>query len=1011
MTIPTLTGARTLRRIPLRALALAVTAALVAGPLAAQAPPGTTTSTHRAGADFEGFHGSTTCEAVAGWAWDPARPDWPVEVDILQGDSLLATVPADLFRRDLREAGKGNGEHGFHFALPAGIEERGDPVIRVRIAGTASLLGGSPRVLPCRADEVERAPGRVTPGRVAGAATGPKRIAAMGVERGAVLLDGRLDDAVWDEASFSGDFMQKGPDRAYPPSQRTRIAFVYDDAAIYVGARMESEAPQDLRTLVGRRDEGGQQERLLVSFDTYRDRRTAYTFGVTTAGVRLDHYHPEDYENRTDDSYDPVWEARTARDSLGWTAEMRIPFSQLRFPSSGTATWGLNVRRFDPGSFLNVYWVVVPVAETGWASEFGELNGLEEMTPRRRIEIAPYVLGAIKLAEPALGGDETTTRFGGDAKLGLGPNLTLDVTANPDFGQVEADPAEINLSQFETTFEERRPFFLEGAHLLGGSGPRYFYTRRIGSVPWLVPGGSLLTPSQNGTILGAAKLTGRLDSGLSVGALAALTQPERSPVVDDLGERVAVVAPGSLFGVARLRQEWTGSGSTAGLLFTGVQRDLPGDGFLERILGRTALSGGGDWTLRLAGGDYVIGGHAGFSHVMGDTAAILRLQRSAGHYFQRPDATHVREEPDRKSLTGYTAGLTIAKQGGESFLWDIGAAAESPGFEIRDAGAFRSADDVEAFVNLRFRHLRPGSFYRNYHLALFGNGEWNFEGVRTFNSAGLFAQLTWSNFLRTFLRGRVDFPALSDELTRGGPLMGTPLALNVGLGLANSFAAQTQWSLDTDLHGDEFGGWSAGASTSLTTPIFSHLQLTVSPGYLRSEDTRQFFTSRPGASEATFGRRYIFSLIDRSEIYAQLRLSVAPTPDLTLDLYAEPFASSGRFHDFGELAAAGSSRIRFYGDDGTTIAPDTVEAALRVVDGEDTFLLHDADFHIRSFRSNAVLRWEWRRGSSLFLIWQQNRFGSLARPDDVSPASLWDSVQDDGEDILTIKLSYWLGMD
>lgn len=840
-----------------------------------------------------------------------------------------------------------------------------------------------------------------------------RQVQAIRIVGGAVRMDGKLDDSAWAQARFSSDFLVKGEDRGYPTSERTEVAFLYDDEALYVGARMSSSSPADVQRLISRRDNPGTAERVLVSLDTYLDRRTAYTFGVTAGGVRIDHYHPQDNEWRTDASFDPVWEARTAADSTGWTAEMRIPFSQLRFRQRGAQVWGINVNRSKPGRDRNDYWVVVPMNEAGWASRFGELTGLEVGTSSRRVEILPYVAagGTFKPAQSGGSSNDLNARVGGDLKLGLAPNLTLDATINPDFGQVEADPAQVNLSAFETFFPERRPFFVEGGHLLQGSGPTYFYSRRIGAIPPGTSSNRYIDQPLNSTIPVAVKLTGRLNSGLSMGALAALTSREQAGVADPAtGVLSSVdVAPLSGFGVARLQQDFGPSGSWAGLMFTGVQRDLPPGSLLARILNRQAVAGSGDWNLRFSEGKYELSGHAGFSHVSGDSAAILRAQYSSARYFQRPDAPYVSLDPSRTSLSGYTGALGIAKNTGEHWLWETRVFATSPGFEINDAGAMSLADRIEAFANLRYRGNRPQGLLRGYEVALFTNSGWNFGGVRQYTAPSLYVHATWKNLLSSYAQVGVDTRALSDKLTRGGPLAGTANGWSTRVGVSTDFAARTRWSANGYYYGDEFGGWSYTLHGGLSMRPSPRWEFSVDPGYARANNAWQFFTVLPGGRSATFGNRYVFSSLERNDIYTKVRLNYALNPDVTLELFAMPFVSSGHFYGFGELWAPRSRLLRLYGTDGTTITPET-DRSRTVIDGENRFTLYNADYNLRSFRSNAVLRWEWRRGSTLFLIWQQNGFAYEPQGDPVRTTALWNALGDRVNNILALKLTYWLPM-
>jgi len=833
------------------------------------------------------------------------------------------------------------------------------------------------------------------------------------------VLDGRLDDAVWQNAPVLDDFVQKQPDEGAPPTERTEFRFLYDGDALYVGARMYARDPSKIQAPVSRRDNAAQAEHVWISLDTYLDRRTAYSFGVSAAGTKLDFYHPRDDEYEVDGSFDPVWEAKTQRDSLGWTAEMRIPFSQLRFNALPEQVWGLNIDRWNPATQEDVFWIPVPSRERGWSSRMGELAGISGITPTRRIEVLPYVAsGATFTADPGVGnpfndGRSFAARAGADLKMGLGPNLTLQATVNPDFGQVEADPAEVNLSAFESIFSEKRPFFTEGSQLLAGNGPRYFYSRRIGAAPRgdLLNGDHYHDLPAASTILGAAKLTGRLASGTSVGALAALTDAEAARTFDPrTGEFGRVrVHPRTGFGVVRMQQEFGADASTAGVVLTGVQRDLDAGSDLAGLLNRQALTGGADWNLRFRRGEYTVGGHVGFSHVEGDSTAILRLQRSSARYFQRPDADYVGLDPSRTSLSGYAAGLEFARQNGSHWLWNLGGTVESPGFELNDAGSISTADDVVAYGELRYRETRPGPLFRKYAVYVTPSAEWNYGGTRTGGALYLDAEATLKNFWETYFTAFYTPRAQSDVLTRGGPLMGEPAQWAAIGQVTNSFGSTTRWSGRVYYGRNEEGGATYRISGGVSVRPGPRWQLSVNPNYVRYSYARQFVTLVPdGAAAATFGSRYVFAGLEQRTFLAQVRLNYTFSPDLSLEVYAEPFAASGRYHDFGELPAPGSYGLRRYGTDGTTLSQAETGGPYTVRDGEREFTVPFRDFNVRSLRSNAVLRWEWRPGSTLFLVWQQDRSGEEAHGSPVWLNDLWDSLSTRGDNRFVVKATYWL---
>jgi hypothetical protein len=844
-----------------------------------------------------------------------------------------------------------------------------------------------------------------------------------------VRLDGRLDDAVWQTAEFRSDFRQKDPVEGGEPTVRTEVAFLYDEDALYVGARMHDPAPARLRRAVTRRDQYGDGEHLVISLDTYRDRRTAYSFVVTAGGVRIDYYHPGDEEGYRDYSWDPVWEAETSVDSSGWVAEVRIPFSQLRFTSTGAQQWGVQLNRWIPSRTEDIYWVVVPKNETGWASRMGALTGIGGVRPSRRIELLPYVASDARFAPAQAGnpfddGSHVGGRAGADLKMGLGPNLTLDATINPDFGQVEADPAVVNLGAFETFFDERRPFFTEGAQLLAGDGPGYFYSRRVGAEPHGFAGGDgvdYVDRPSNTTILGAAKVTGRLRSGLSVGALAAATGREHARTYDaslDAFGRT-VVEPLTGYGVVRLQQELGANASTVGIAATATERDLDDPG-LAAILNRRAFTGGIDFNLRTQGGAFELGGFAGLSHIAGSADAILRQQLSSRRFYQRPDQDYVALDPTRTSLTGWAAGLEAAKNAGTHWLWDGGVSLESPGFELNDAGQLASADDIDAYFNLRWRETRPGSVFRRFSIGSFNSSAWNFGGTRTNTRLAASIDATLLNFWNVFLGTAHTLAAQSDILTRGGPLMEVAPTHGLDFSLSSAPGRSITWRTSSWYYWDDLGGWDYSVSGGVQLRPSARVQLSVDPTYSRALDPRQYVTTltRAAGDAATFGERYVFGTLRRSTLSARIRMNYAFTPDLSLELYAEPFVSTGRLSELGELAEARSRALRVYGTEGTTISGST-DDGFTVTDaraGGETFEVSDTRstpggalaFDVLSFRSNLVLRWEWLRGSTLFLVWQQNRDDFERRGRNASFGGLGDAFGAPGTNYLAVKATYWL---
>ncbi|MES2524688.1 MAG: DUF5916 domain-containing protein [Gemmatimonadota bacterium] len=850
-----------------------------------------------------------------------------------------------------------------------------------------------------------------------------KRAVATRVRGESPRVDGTLDDAAWAGAEVISDFVQKIPIEGVTPSVATEVRLVYDNDALYVGARLRRSDPRAIRTSITRRDGDSDAETFTVSLDTYFDRRTAYSFTVSSGGVRGDAYHSQDSEDSgREPQFDPVWTARANVDGEGWTAEMRIPFSQLRFNAGEQQTWGVQFTRNVSDLAERVQWTLIPLAAAGYSSRFGRLDGISGIPPARRIELLPYVASDVtyRANESKLNPfvDHFGSRAGGDLKIGLGPNFTLDATINPDFGQVEADPAVVNLTAFENVFEERRPFFIEGNELLTGRGqsflgrPTWFYSRRIGGSPRGSVQGDFIDMPTNTTITTAAKVTGRMRSGLSVGTLAAVTPREFGrayDVSDDAQTRVAVEPP-ARFGVLRLQQEFGRQQSNVGLTLTNVQRSLDDRGGLLGLLPSSAITGGADWKLRYRQGMYEITGWVGGSHVQGDKAAIARLQRNSAHFFQRPDQSHVSFNPERTSLSGTSASLRLDKNAGRFTLGGIQLSMRSPGFDINDAGQTRSGDDIDFNADIQLRDTKPNRFVRLYTFGTATQSGWNFGGTRQYLRFSENATATLHNFLRVGLSGIVIVGSMSDDLTRGGPLMATANGYQLSASLNSRANMPTTWSARTTYSDDEFGGWSATVATSLTIRPASRWQASMDPTYSRVVDPRQYVGTRAGGSAATFGQRYIFSFIERSTLSARFRLNYAFTPNFTVEGYAEPFASSGRFYKFGELSAARSKIQREYGAEGTgtTISRDTAGVST-ITDGAATFTLPNLDFNRLSFRSNLVLRWEWLPGSTAFLIWQQSRQESDPAGRLIAPRDLFDATRADGDNFLVAKVSYWWG--
>ena len=842
-----------------------------------------------------------------------------------------------------------------------------------------------------------------------------KRAAAVRVANGAITVDGSVSDEAWQTAEPVTDFIMKEPTEGGTPTDDMEVRFAYDDGAFYIGARMSSRNSPEIQAPLGRRDNVTQAEHILVALDTFLDRRTSVVFGVSASGVRIDRVHATDSEETFDLTFDLVWRAAARQEADGWTAEIWIPLGQLRFNPGDDLTWGLNIQRFRPTLNEQDTWVLIPRTVRAWASWFGDLRGLTNLTPSRRLEVSPYVAGAAtRYPETAAGnpftdGANMVGRFGADVKMGLGPNLTLEATINPDFGQVEADPAEVNLTAFETRFPERRAFFLEGAPLFNIGHPNFYYSRRIGARPVGVATGDYVDYPTATTILTAAKLSGRLPSRTSIAFLTAATAEEEAEVASALtpGTQSVDVAPRAYYGVGRVLQEFGSLGSTAGIFAGAVHRSVDEGSPLANLHPENAAALAGNTLLRFRGGEYEFRAAGGVSVVNGTEAAIERVQRSSAHFAQRPDRTYSPLDPTLRSLGGTTLQLNIDRVSGRHWLWGANTKLDSENFETNDLAILNGADGWLSNANIRYRETQPGPVLRNYELKLDANTD---TTLRQLVQAGYVrgtTTVTWANFWTSSIAVRRDLPQTSVSLTRGGPLMGRGPGWTTVLNVGNRTIAETRWTAALTSSRNDDGLASDRVSGSLSVRPGPRWQLTAEPYYDRTTEPQQYVSTLAGGRPETYDSRYVFAFIDRTTMATAFRLGLTIRPDMNIDVYAEPFAASGRYYDYGELLAPRSRERLRYGTAGTSLVVNDDGSQTVTADGA-SFNLRNRDFNTLSFRSNLVLRWEWRPGSTLYLVWQQSRAGSETLGDHIGPSDMFRSLTAPGTNFFVIKTSFWL---
>jgi hypothetical protein len=864
----------------------------------------------------------------------------------------------------------------------------------------------------------------------------------------AIDVDGRFDEPVWAQAPAITEFFQEDPAEGEPATERTEFRVAYDDAAIYIAANLYDRFP--ITTRLQRRDVGlGDFDFITISLDSYHDHETAYQFSVNPSGTIRDAVSSSGGGGggggaRGDTSWDPVWDVATQITSEGWTAEMRIPFSQLRFSTADEQIWGLEIKRNIHRNQETVAFPFIPTLDRAGASRYTHLEGIEGIETGRRLELLPYVAGrgeylelatpdGVSFANPYQTGSDYFGEAGLDLKYRLTSNVTLDGTVNPDFGQVELDPSIINLTAFETRFEERRPFFVEGGDIFrvgeGGPGgstgrpPQVFYSRRIGRPPsGSVSSDAVFSDVATATtILGAAKVTGRVGDGWSLGFLEAVTGRESAFQVDaSQTTSETVVEPTTNYLVGRLRRQVRGGETRFGVFGTAANRDLGGTG-MEADLHTAAYSGGADFAHEWSNRMYRISTMVSGSLVQGDPAAITGTQESSTRYFQRADADHLTLDPTATSLGGYYAMVDAVKQAG-AFGAKAALAFASPGYEVNDLGFQSASDRIIVDTNFAYSQPNPGRTLRQWDARWSPDAVWNYAGDRIWTEVNGNYNVTFLNYWGAGIRLGYNPRHADDRLTRGGPLARTPSRYGGIVNFSSDGRRKTTGRFNYNWAAEADGSWDQTVSVDLTANPSERWRIQFGPSYNFRHNSAQYVTREedPLATQ-TFGNRYIFGGLHQTTLSLETRVDVTFTPVLSLQLYLEPFISTGDYRELKEFREPNTFKFLEYGKDVGTVSQNEGEDYIIDPDGSgpaSPFTVSDRDFSHRSLIGNAVLRWEWRPGSTLFLVWQQSRISSL-KGDGTDGTDPWVGNFDFGNDIgdvfattpdniFVIKVNYWL---
>jgi len=807
------------------------------------------------------------------------------------------------------------------------------------------------------------------------------------------VIDGRDDDAVWQAAPPITQFREWQPTEGKEPRFRTVAKIAYDAANLYVFVRAYDPRPDSIIRLLERRDVFPPSDRVVILVDSYHDRRTGFEFGVTAAGAKYDAAIYND--GNEDNAWDAVWDVATRLDSLGWTAEFRIPLSQLRYGTEPDHTFGIAIDRDIYRYNERVSWPMFSQAKAGLVSQFGELTGLVGLESPRRLEAAPYLVAksATTISNNAFDRASFGT-LGADLKYRVAPNLTLDATVNPDFGQVESDPSVLNLTAFETFYDERRPFFVAGRGLfqfdvncsqVNCRGEGLFYSRRIGRTPELWGTYGDTTPALPTTILGAGKLTGRLPGGLTLGVLDAVTA--RAGLAGD-----TTTEPATNYAVVRVQQDLGKGNTTFGGMLTAVNRGT--DKFTAPYLASDAYVGAVDFRHRFFKNTYEVTGSFASSRVAGSDSAIAGIQTDAVHYFQRPDAG-LPLDSSRTVLTGDAEALAFGKVAGQHVMFQSAFARNSAGFEINDLGYLQRADQQNwsTWAGLFDRKQRK----------LTNSVQWNFNWIQSWTTAGLPLERAFNSNLHVTFRNNWQWnmggtwgqlgTTYDDRGARGGPAIRQDPYIAPWAGLnGDDRKALVPYIWVNYFKGDAGHNWSLSLSPELDLKLAHRFSSSLNVSWSRNVADNQWYNNY--TDPVTRVTSYTFAHLDQTTVSATLRLNYTFTPGLTLQVYAQPFISKGTYGNIRQLSATPRAanyddRYAAYGDTSVTDNP--------------------GGFNFKAFQSNVVLRWEYRPGSMLFLVWNEGRQGVTSYTGDGSyQADVRDLFRLHPANTFLVKWSYWL---
>ncbi len=856
-----------------------------------------------------------------------------------------------------------------------------------------------------------------------------KKYRTQKLRSGSVKLDGIPTEPEWDAVEWGGgDFIGFQPFEGKEPTYQTKFKILHDDKFLYVAFRAYDAEPDSIIQRMSRRDEfpGDWVE---INIDSYHDLRSAFSFTISASGVRGDEFISNN-GNNWDSSWNPIWNAKTNIDEEGWTAEVRIPLSQLRFDKNPDKIWGFQVQRILFRNQERSIFQPIRQSDGIWVSGFAELHGLEDIVPQKQIEIAPYTVGKIERGPAEAGnpfktGKNSNVTLGVDGKIAVTSDLILDFTINPDFGQVEADPSQVRIDGFQNFFQERRPFFIESRNIfdyeLTGSqaGGDYdsdllFYSRRIGSSPHSYPAlnkNEYADVPHNTSILGAAKFSGKTKNGWSIGLLESITQEEIANIKGESGERTEIVEPQTNYFVSRIQKDINGGETVIGGILTSVNRK----GNLNDLLHDDAFSGGIDLLHYWKNRTYYVKGSAIFSHVAGSKEKIAATQTAFEHLFQRPNGSELNYDPNRTSLTGTGGTLRIGKSGGkggekgEVWNFDSGITFRSPELELNDIGFMQTANEINHFTWIGLRYPKSIGAFRSARINYNHYLKWDFSGQFMFQLFNTNAHATFQNNWSVGTGLNWNTYDVSNNALRGGMSIRRPGGFG-NWGYINSdgrkkMQAYVQWNYFV---GQQNVVHYAGLDFTLRAQPIDALSVSLSAGYNHADRQQDQYVAEATYQEV---KRTIVSAVDQNTWRYTLRLNYNITPDLTLQYYGQPFITRPEYSNYGyvidplnknyddRFKQFNSAQINY--EDGEFLIDENM-------DGETDYSFGDPNFNFMQFRSNLVERWEYKAGSELYLVWSQ---GNTPDTDDYMGQSLNENLFNNllgqkANNIFLVKLTY-----